>query len=159
MVCFPWYCNNFRCKGRGCRGVSLEIRMGDRTISVSDLRMKIEEHALFAKKQLLINDRKRPLFMEVEPTVTKLMHFRGNKVLRKGICEKQFLHSVKQLLCIFTLYSEELSRFECVRVLYRWCLNGEGICHSRLFLHFLLCFHEEKTAKLNMTAQAPLYNV
>lgn len=59
------------------------------------------------------------MFIEVVPTVNTLMHFRGNKVLRKGICAEQFLHSVKQPLHIFTLYGEGLSRFECVRIISR----------------------------------------
>lgn len=62
-----------------------------------DWGLKIEEYALCKTHLLIIDGKNNSVFVEVEPTVNSLLHLRGNKVLRKGTCAKQFLGSVEQL--------------------------------------------------------------
>lgn len=95
-------------------GALLEIRMGDHAISLSDWwrqdsGLKIEECALCKTHLLIIDGKTKSVFVEVEPTVTSLVHFRVNKVLRKRDLCKVAPGSVKQLPCISSLYTEELS--------------------------------------------------
>lgn len=143
---------NLNAKGWGCRGVLSEIRWGDHSISPGDRwwqapGLKIAVYALCKTHLLIIDGKTESVFMEVEPTVNTLVHFRGitcRKRLVQSSCWPQWNGFPVPHFCKL----QNLTTSTCV-----WFHLGS------LFLLYRLHLQEKDTAKARLTARTSLCNL